>query len=504
MFTKFISIFLLWLLSASVTLAQVQQSEWTPWEQDSTCLVSETHFTTPDARSPRPSAPGMILQWYVWGNNFITNVNAYNVYGFGDCFSSAQGAPDCGLPKNSAVANYMYAKSNTGSSITPKLTDEVIAYFSKPPPAEAIKYAAKAVGRCFGKDSAGFTLEDLELVRVDTPAAACQSVAAKIESPWSNTPPYSIKKDLARIPVVKAWGNTANNIIGWNAVPPSKPIESCSVAPAILAPILAEVAQGQMTAAQRAKAKSDAERVRLVNRTDEERFMGLNGCQIAYSLVFQGINSQDRIVGFITDDAIDWALKYEKANLRGLACPPMPISLSDWVQKQPMATFQAEPDPYTEFRSRKGPGFDKTYEDWLAFAEIWMSRYDTQKVHFGGAGSTCDAVLYYARSDRFRPTNEDNGPSAFVTLARLGYSQDAALAMCAHVPVSIITPALDYYVAEEQRKRQEREAEMKRRQPITPVRLPKQNYLWKNSSTTTRCYWAGDTASGQKNVCFTN
>lgn len=239
-------------------------------------------------------------------------------------------------------------------------------------------------------------------------------------------------------------------------------------------------------------------------RTDAERFGGLNGCQIAYSLVFQGINSKQGTVGKVPDGAIGWALDYEQANLSGKACPPMPQALSDWTQKQPMATFRAEPDPYTSYRSRKGPAFGNTFDDWLGFAEVWMSRYNTQRAASGGANSDCSAVLYYARSNALGPVmNADNGPSAFQTLARLGYTPEAESAICEYAPASIIPQARSTYYAEEARKRDAYAAEMRRRQPIQPSTLPRQNYLWKNAPTT-RCYWAGDTKQGQKQVCFTN
>ena len=235
-------------------------------------------------------------------------------------------------------------------------------------------------------------------------------------------------------------------------------------------------------------------------RTDAERFGGLNGCQIAYSLVFQGINSKQGTVGKVPDDAIGWALDYEQANLRGKACPPMPQALSDWTQKQPMATFQAEPDPYTSYRSRRGPAFGNTFNDWRGFAEVWMSRYSTQRA----SNSDCSAVLYYARTNALGPVmNADNGPSAFQTLARLGYTADAEGGICEFVPVSIFSQARNTYYAEEARKREAYAAEMRRRQPVEPATLPRQNYLWKNTPTT-RCYWAGDTKHGQKQVCFTN
>jgi hypothetical protein len=182
----------------------------------------------------------------------------------------------------------------------------------------------------------------------------------------------------------------------------------------------------------------------------------------------------------------------------------IPQALSNWVQKQPMATFQAEPDPYDSFRARNGAGYRASYQDWLNFTKIWMSRYETQIARTERAGGDCDAVLYYARSGALSAANADNGPSAFATLARLDYTSDAETAMCQFAPVSIFDSARAAYNAEETRKREQVEMEMRLQNPIKPADLPRQNYLWKNTPTT-RCYITGYSQSGLAyESCFTN
>ena len=486
---------------AGAATAEVAQRDWTPWEEDPTCLVSENYFTTPDARNRMTTAQGMILQWYVWGDAFFSNVNRSDLQEFSECFMQFDGAPDCGLPKNSAVKEIIVGRQN-GKAFVPG--DAADIYFSAPPPPEAIKFAARGVGRCFGKDSEGFSLEELGLVRVDTPVDACNETSLKIQSPFRQAPPYEIDNGFAQIPAVAAWGRIVSNLIGYNSVAPSKPVEVCSVAPTQLAEILGWMAIDVKALADKAAAEAEAERIRLTNRTDEERFGSLNGCQIAYSLVYQGINARDKTVGIVPDEAIGWALNYEDANLNGKACPVMPPVLSDWVQEQPMATFQAEPDPYTSFRTRNGAGYQASYQDWLNFAKIWMSRYDTRIASTDRAGGDCDAVLYYARSNAFSADNADNGPSAFATLVRLDYGAEAETAMCQFAPVSIFERARAAYNAEETRKREQAEKDMRLQNPVKPADLPRQNYLWKNTPTT-RCYITGYSQSGLANEsCFTN
>ena len=414
---------------AGAATAQVAQRDWTPWEEDPTCLVSENYFTTPDARNRMTTAQGMILQWYVWGDAFFSNVNRSDLQELSECFMQFDGAPDCGLPKNSAVKEIIVGRQN-GKEFVPG--DAADIYFSAPPPPEAIKFAARGVGRCFGKDSEGFSLEELGLAGVDTSVESCYETSLKIQSPFRQAPPYEIDNGFAQIPAVAAWGRIVSNLIGYNSVAPSKPVEVCSVAPTQLAEIL-----GWM--------------------------------------------------------AID---------LKALA--DIPPVLSDWVQEQPMATFQAEPDPYTSFRARDGAGYGASYQDWLNFAKIWMSRYDNRIASTDRVGGDCDAVLYYARSDRFTADNADNGPSAFATLVRLDYGAEAETAMCQFAPVSIFERARAAYNAEETRKREQAEKDMRLQNPVKPADLPRQDYLWKNTPTT-RCYVTGYSQAGIANEsCFTN
>jgi hypothetical protein len=489
---------LLWLTASGAVLAQAQQTDWSPFEEDPTCLVSRNDLSKPDATRGAATAQVMILRWHVWGDAFARNINGQDLHGFVKCFQPFEGAVDCGLPKNAVVGDVLWGVLN-GKKVQPG--DAADAYFSTPPPPDAIRFAARGVGRCFGKDSQALTLQELGLVRVDTSMDACMVVIKKIHAPWTTAAPAQIDREFAKRPDVAVWATVMGNLVSANA---AKPVQACSVAPVSLAGILGGAAEKTRTDAARLASQAEASRIQLGNRTDAQRFAGLNGCQIAYSLVLQGINSRQGTVGKVPNAAIGWAMDYEKANLGGKACPPMPQALSDWTQKQPMATFQPSPDPYTAFRSSKGPAFGKTLADWRSFASTWMSRYPTQRVASGKAHSDCDAVLYYARSPALGAVkNADNGPSAFQTLARLAYTAEAEVAMCEYVPVSMLARARSAYAAEEARKRDAYAAEMRKREPLVPSTLPRQNYLWKNAPTS-RCYWAGDTKHGQKEVCFSN
>lgn len=485
------------LLQMGSAFAQAPQNDWSPYEEEPSCMVSKNYFTTPDADSQRATAENMILQWQVFGDRFVGNVQPGDLYDFVRCFQTYEGAPDCGLPKNPEVADALWKRLQSRTPIVPG--DVAFTYFSTPPPPEAIKFASKTLGRCFGRGSAQFSLEDLELKTVNAPLAICRAVAQRAFSPSDKQGPY-MTMEFAKS--IGNWGAVVSNLIGFRAVAPGKPVENCAVVPAKVADFLIAATAEAEVENERIRAAAEARRARLANRTDAERFAGLNGCQIAYSLVFQGINSKEGTVGRVPDEAISWALDYEKANLSGEACPTMPLVLSAWVQQQPMATFQAEPDPYISFRTRRGPS-ENTLASWRSFAKTWMSRYETESVPAGGEHSDCDALLYYARSKAMGPLrNADTGPSAFQTLALLGYSASARTALCEHAPIGMASLGRQAYDGNQMRQQQAREKAARER-AFVPAVLPRQNYLWKNAPTT-RCYWAGDTKQGQRETCFTN
>lgn len=235
----------------------------------------------------------------------------------------------------------------------------------------------------------------------------------------------------------------------------------------------------------------------------------LNGCQIAYGFVYHGINASStgyQPFGEVPDEAISWALKYEDANLKNKACPEMPIELSNWVERQPISQFRPAKDPYTWFRQRKGPYAD-TQAGWQHFSSIWMSRYKTVDVLEGNDFTTCMKVAYYMQGKRRSDAPAKSGTTALWQLFQIaGKNPMGQSWACSVVPPEVIGPAKAKWAKE---VRAAAEAERLRSNPpprqfvYTPPRTNADNYLWPRQPTT-RCYWAGDTKYGSKQVCFTN
>lgn len=490
-------------LATSAVGTHAQQREATPFEFENSCFVTQADLATPGGKRGAYSAERIILDWYVWGGDAVADRWHPHLERFGhECFNRKDKGR-CGL----SYDKKMFSALTTGirnQDVGPG--GIVYEYFQQKPPTEAIRFAARGVGLCFGADNPA--LSEIDWGQVNYPFAVCNDRAYMTTVLWRRAAgnEKNIKAMDAPYRESRAWGYVVN---GMGLPPEVAESASCLAAPNIMHKALAHTAGVFAEDATRQENRRIAAE-RFANRPVAERIAGLNGCQIAYSLVFNGINAPEgRVVGRVPDGAISWALDYEKANLADEPCPPMPEVLSTWVQQQPLERFEPVQDPYAAFRARKGPSFGNDTAAWASFARIWMSRYETRQAGFApiapssNPGSWCDAVLYYARSNAMGPAlNADNGASAFQTLARLGYGNDAEAGICQFAPVSIFPAAKQAWTAHMNRQQQaaQRAAAPK---PVAPTNLPQQNYLWK-SAPTTRCYWAGDTKQGQRQVCFTN
>ena len=492
---------------ALTTDASAQTRQATPIEVQPNCMVKQETIATPGGQKFEYLSERIILDWYTWGGYAAQYAWRPNLSNFGkECFNRKEKGK-CGLPYDKT----MYKALTDGISNASLLPGGIIyEYFQKPPPAEAINFAAQSIGQCFGSDSP--SLEAIGWQRVDYPFGVCAFQSRRVQTSWIGAyKPEKVKKIRPDHRATRNWSIAIKNM-RLSEEDASQLI--CGAAPSILSAALEDSAASYYEDLEILEERRLAKE-RFDNRPVEERIAGLNGCQIAYSLVFNGINASESTVGRVPDAAISWALNYEKANLAGEDCPTMPDVLSEWVQQQPLTKFEPVSDPYTEFRSRKGPSFGKDFASWSTFAKIWMSRYDTRTASTKpinsrrGTGSHCDAVLYYARSnERGTPQNADNGPSAFQTLARLGYSAEASAAMCQYAPSAIFAAAESAWNAKTYKEEQEIQAAARAQAELDARLSASQNsvqgsYLWKNAPTT-RCYWSGETKNAQKSVCFTN
>lgn len=304
------------------------------FKESDTCPVKYSHWTKPFSHSHYslfrerkgydwPSIPSLaILTWYYSGAEAIVEADEDNLSWFAKCFD---GQWDCGIKRNKRIT-----KAFTRPFSMEKSDYKAIRkYFADPPPPAAVAYASRTLGRCFGDDPAQPSMESMGFVLANVAQADCADLQAEDYDAWNQH--FHREQNCSDGPV-------------W-------------------------VPQQALDYLAEKKAREYA----FANRSIEERVGGLNGCQIAYSLIFYGLNGNT--VGRIPDGAISWALDYEQAVIDDLPCPIMPKELSDWVQAQPLDKFEPAPDPFDFFMST-GPNYTNI-NDQAAFVSRVMKRYET-------------------------------------------------------------------------------------------------------------------------------
>lgn len=306
---------------------------------------------------------------------------------FAGCFD---GEYNCGLKPNKKLAKILRKRSSERKDSEEKYMRK---YFSASPPATAIAVTSSSFGRCFGDNPAQPPMDALNMVRVQLSQEQCE--------------------DLKNYPNAGAFS--------WqNFFKPDKQCKETMWVP------------NEIYAAQN---EANQARAVFASRSIEERIDGLNGCQIAYGVVYGGLNG--RKTRALPDEAILWALNYEQATIDNQACPIMPQALSDWVQEQPLDTFEPAQDPF-EFYVQSNLKKDKTLEELREFIARAMGHYETaDDVQSSIPDEACEDFSawlnqsYYAKIDETRPER--------TFLYQLGRKlpRDKRQALCIAVPQSV-------------------------------------------------------------------
>lgn len=328
-------------------------------------------------------------------------------------------------------------------------------------------------------------MDELDLVRVEYPTRFCQDLIRNRSLSRSGLSP----KERDQLDGwIKTYAQFSNTLARQNMT--ADP-DQCLVVPRAI------VGQLEARKAEEMKQKMAeiVEIMRHSRRSVEERIAGLNGCQIAYTLIYTGLNnsSGERV----PDEGVSWALQYEKANLNNLECPDMPTNLSAWVQRQPLETFEVAPDPYTVFRNTARPPTNMDW-GWENYTRTWMSRYNTVD-----ASQECDAIRYYIGigyiGDRRRRSEADTPLNAFYDLFQVRGDERAKRIKCKVTPSSILPDVRAEWA--ERAKQIAINSAPPAPEPPNPFKRPDsgmKNYLWPRVPTT-RCY-----RSGGRETCFTN
>ena len=527
---------------AASAQAQTVQRDWTPYEQNKQCMISENFYNTTYRSDgtkywfiPDNSIATTILKWYISGDQFLNEMEFPARERLAACFN---GARDCGLPRNDDIArelDILDLSDLPANSVS-------IAYFKNPPPESAVRYAMATVGDCFGSAGEGIYLDEVGLTEAALPIDICyragNAMFYRSSSKYRNEAPAMTDAQIAKY---DDWGILAKNLIDQRFNKPDEEVTQCGVAPAELMPSFMQfyddngyglLEDPEYVAAQEAEAAAAAQaaaekqaredeylrkskRERLLARNDYQRFGTLDGCQIAYSYVFGGINRDKMsfIVDPVPDSGISWALQFEKTQAAGQACPAMPQELGDWVAKQDPKLFEAY-GAEEEFRNNKPNIWNEN--DWKAFVERWMWRDQTFAETYVQGGN-CQAAIWYSRNiahdwSKFSQAEED-----FVGLARVFDRWGAPdKALCAAIPPDVLPLArktwerhYNQVMREKARQQAEWDAanrrEAARRAEIDAAYDELLN--WKppyQKQSELRCYNVEETKYGTRQRCFSD
>ncbi|WP_139792402.1 hypothetical protein [Henriciella litoralis] len=473
----------------SLTFLTAANAEAQTWNSYKNCIAPTAMGNEPQALLQDPyffTRSGIILTWYIHGAAPFASANPEAVLPFADCFDP-DFVLDCGIPRDAAMAATLRGP-NGAAALQPG--GALYSYFEAgPPPPAAIKYAGQNIGTCFGDDNVYINLED-DFYVSEFDQEACTNLANEMSI---KTNGQGLKIDATKL------NQSADPALlrqaDWAIMYGMTFFESynCTFYPK----------SGEKTVYNYYQSKLANER----QAARDAKFAGLNGCEIAYGYVYNGINADYVPAGRVPDEGIGWALDYEKANLNNEECPVMPQALSDWVMKQPLESFQPAPDPYTALRRRTRPTFGNDHAAWTDFAEAWMERYDLVN-----ASNRCQDVKDYVFGTNGDNMSADSAEAAFRRLLYLAEKsperQVATSAVCAFTP-DYVWPKVQQYrarqsadraAAERQRRINEQRTQQSRDRWAPPAQ---KNFLWTNAPTT-RCYAAGDTKYGSNQVCFTN
>ena len=536
MIKTFLFVLSIMTLFSSSTIAQTVVRGWTPYEQNKQCMVHQTYYN-PKYRKDGTKTwifqdhtmATMILKWHISGDQILNELPYTNRRQFAACFN---GERECGIPLNYDIANELDTLKVPENGLWKE-------YFKNPPPKSAIRNAMAVVGDCFGSAGEGIYLDELGLTETDLPVDICYRAG---QTMWWSGKKYRNEAPTltdAQIAKYEEWGILAYFLVNRFYDKPDGAPTRCGFAPIELLPSLmkyyddngyaaledpVQIAARKAEEAAAAKAAAEAKaregaylrkskRERLMSRNDYERFGTLDGCQIAYSYVFGGINRDimSFIVDPVPDTGISWALEFEKTQAAGQTCPAMPQELGDWMAKQEPQLFEAY-GAEEEFRNTKPSIFNT--KDWKAFVERWMWRNQTFSETYVQGGN-CQAAIWYSRNIAHDWKTFNQAQSDFVGLARVfGRWGAPDTALCAAIPPDVLPLARktwerNYNQVMREKARQQAEwnaanrREAARRAEINAAYDKLLNWKPSNNKVSElRCYDVETTKYGTRQNCF--
>lgn len=370
--------------------------------------------------------------------------------------------------------------------------------FTDRPPPEAVEFAMRSLGTCFGDDPSLPQVYELGLVQDAFSMDACKDLAVHISSAKYNPANYP-----PEFQELQTWAIALRHYM----TPPNatEPVKACRVVPEVGLPILESYAQRAAAAQQAAEQK----RLAYENRPIAERIKGLDAYDIAYSLVFRTNSGEHMPTRPLPEGAMEWWKEYDWRVAAGYIEPALPAAVMDWALEQPLDRFEAVEDPWDK----------KVRTEYYKMAEfVWGQRLTSQMNKLAPNESRtnvkegCSILLSTVRTDIFYGRASKSTPGRALFYDFVSKAPDKLTwSLCAETPTSIFLDAKARY---EKKLADEAYAAANPPAPSEWDQILKRlnDYANQPSSNsapyrapTTRCYNTGTTESGLTNrVCFEN
>ncbi|GGD10403.1 hypothetical protein GCM10011342_19090 [Aquisalinus flavus] len=428
--------------------------------------------------------------WHTYGYDQVSKMPEWvsQQDRFAECFDGkAKGK--CGFKSSSSIRKALEKNS------TAELSESTLKkLFEGGPPPEAITFAMKSLGTCFGDDPSLPTLDELGLFAGEFDIQVCSKPATELE-----LRPEKLGDDLA---AYRSWGVALRRYMSRPGVFDRR--KECRVAPIAARPLMQEYL-GRVE-------KREREIAAYENRSVAERVAGLNAMQIAYSLVYRTNSGEHEPTRPMPQGSFDWQANYAQKVRDGYPEPGIPQAVMDWALEQPLTRFEPVEDPF-EARYRLHEA-ELTDEIWARHVASRLNKLAPQTPRIR-VNEGCDILMNIVRNDiQFgKRTPQTRGEAEYYRLVSQSRPSWAQI-MCNETPAAIFENAKTRYEVTQREKAEKanRLAEPQAPNEWDEILKGLNDYANRPSSKsgpyqppTTRCYTTGYTESGLANrVCFEN
>ena len=479
------------LVSLMFTFALHGQAQTSRYSIDSpTCMMSRDVDLSFRLTSKDYTHELFIWHWYVYGfpevGKIADWVNTQDK--FAPCLDK-ESAGKCGWKPDKGTRKALEkARTDTWEKKPLK------TFFGNGVPPEAVKFAMRSLGTCFGDDPALPTLDELGLVEGEFDMDACKELAEDLKYFE-----YHDEELPAELADYQSWGIAFKHYMTEGKE--SMPLKACRVVPKAALPFLA----GYPERKRLEQLAKDKEQFAFDNRPVAKRIEGLDAFAITYSLVSRTLSDEHVATRPLPAGADEWVKDYIKEVAGGGAEPAIPEAVQQWAVEQPLDRFEPVEDPF-EQRKRLRP-YEISEYVWSLRVKSRMDKAAPNETRIS-VREGCSILWGYSWGDINFGKRSAQTPGEVEFYRLVQQTPDKmAWTMCEETPIGIFRDAQARYEREQYEaslppKPNEWE-EINRRLAEAANRPSAIKGPYKAPST--RCYITGETQSGLSNqVCFTN